>query len=102
MQHTQQWCVMPKGKGGGAQGGEVCAPSSASKSLQEVYAGSCLGSNLFGVWVEGEASVKYDTKVLGIWVMPEVGAMEADVQGGIGTSVGQMEYRAYCLGQAQL
>ena len=50
-----------KGEGGGAQGGEVCAPSSASKSLQEVYAGSCLGSNLFGVWVEGKASVKYDT-----------------------------------------
>ena len=64
-----------KGKGRGAQGGEVCTPSSASKSLQEVYAGSGLSSDLLDVWLEGEASVECDAKVLGVGVMPDVGTI---------------------------
>ena len=81
-----------EGKGRGAQGGEVCTPPSASQSLQEVYTGSGFGSDLLDVWLEGEATVKCDTKVFGIGVMPDVGAIECDVQCDIGTSIGQMEH----------
>ena len=64
-----------------------------------IYTGSGLGSNLVDVWLEGETSIKCDVKVL---VMPDIGAVEFDVERGIGTSIGKMEHGVYCLGQAQL
>lgn len=93
-------CILTQGKGGGAQSGEVCTPLSASKSLQEIYKRSGLGSNLLDMWLEGEASVKCDAKVLGIGVIPDNGAVEFDVERGTGTTIGEMEHGAYCLGQA--
>ena len=95
-------CGVCQGKGGSAQSGEVCTPPSASKSLQEIYTCSGLGIDLLDVWLEGEASVKCDAKVLGIGVIPYIGAVEFDVERGIGTAVSEMEHGANCLRQAQL